>query len=219
MNNMAEEYYNKLAEFYDDATTSKGSWNPPSYIYSKIRENISNNTDIIDIGIGTGKSIEKIYKEKIYSSITGVDISEEMISICRKKYPDINLEKISSLDDILNINKKFNLIICSGTFEFIENIDNFFIMCKKIIKDDGVLCFTYEPIIKFHPYQGLEKELTIKDTNSSLYTDGFYTFRHSPATIISHLKKNGFYIKEDSEFVSYKKYGESIIYHLIVSVN
>lgn len=214
----AEKYYDLLASVYDQATEAPGAWNPPGIIYEHIKDKVSIYSRILDIGIGTGLSIDKIYNSGIYKEIYGVDVSAKMLNVCKYKYPNAKLTHISSIVDIGRIDEHFDIVIGSGTLEFVEDIDLLVqqVRCKQ--KKDGVFAFTYEPIIYFHPYQNDRKSLTVPDKSSSLYVQDFYTYRHEPHEILKLLDKNNYQVTRDSEFIAYKKGEEKIIYHVVVAV-
>ncbi|MCI0563673.1 MAG: class I SAM-dependent methyltransferase [Nitrososphaera sp.] len=214
----AEKYYDLLASVYDEATEASGSWNPPDIIYESIKAKVSIHSRILDIGIGTGLSIDKIYNSGIYKAIYGVDVSAKMLNVCKHKYPNAKLTHISSIVDIGSIDEHFDIVIGSGTLEFIEDIDLLVqqVRCKQ--KKDGVFAFTYEPIIYFHTYQKDRKSLTVPDKSSSLYVQDFYTYRHEPYEILKLLDKNNYQVTRDSEFIAYKKGEEEIIYHVVVAI-
>ncbi|WP_298554563.1 class I SAM-dependent methyltransferase [uncultured Algibacter sp.] len=216
MKNRADKFYDKLAESYDLLTKSGPNvWTPPKLIESEVFNLISKNSKIIDIGIGTGQAIEKVYQTRTFSSITGVDISKKMISICKEKFDGIDLIKIDSLSDLKKIKNAYDLVICSGTFEFFENAEIFFEQCHRLLNKSGYLIFTYEPIILFHLIQKDEISNNISG-NSEFQVDGFFTKRYKPSTINKLLSSNKFNVLKDEEFISYKKNDSNIIYHLIV---
>jgi ubiquinone/menaquinone biosynthesis C-methylase UbiE len=214
----AEQYYDLLAPVYDKATEVPGSWNPPDIVYESVKDKISKNSRILDVGIGTGLSIDKIYASGTYKEIYGVDVSAKMLDVCRDKYPNAKLTQISSIVDIGSVGDYFDLVISSGTLEFIEDIDLLFDQVRRKQKKDGVFAFTYEPIIYFHPFQNYSKSLTVPDKSSSLYIEDFYTYRHEPHEILNLLKKYSYKVTKDSEFIAYKKGEEKIIYHVIVAM-
>ncbi|MGH8520388.1 MAG: class I SAM-dependent DNA methyltransferase [Gammaproteobacteria bacterium] len=212
-----EKYYDLLASVYDQATEASGSWNPPGIIYESIKEKISIYSSILDIGIGTGLSIDKIYYSGIYKEIYGVDVSVKMLDVCKHKYPNTKLTHISSIVEIGSIGEYFDIVISSGTVEFVEDIDLLVQQVRRKQKKDGVFAFTYEPIIYFHPYQNDSRSLTVPDKSSSLYVQDFYTYRHEPHDVVKLLDKNNYTVTRDSEFISYKKGEEKIIYHVVVA--
>jgi len=218
MNESANKYYDLLASVYDKATEAPGAWNPPSMVYETIKHKISSQSRILDIGIGTGQSIAKIYGEGQYKEIWGVDVSTKMLDICKEKYPKAKLTRISSVADIENINGCFDMVISSGVTEFIEDIDLLFkhVSCKQ--EKGGIFAFTYEPIIYFHPFQNDRKSLTVPNKSSSFYLNDFYTYRRNPVEISHLLDTNNFRVTEDFEFIAYKKGTEQIIYHVVVAI-
>lgn len=216
--NESKKYYDLLASVYDKATEIPGAWNPPRIIYDAIKNRVSNQSKILDIGVGTGQSIAEIYSQGQYKEIYGVDVSPNMLDICRVKYPNVKLSQIFSIRDIEKIDDYFDIVISSGTIEFIEDLDMLFQQVRRKQRKDGIFSFTYEPIIYFHPFQKDEKSLTVPDKSSKLYVEKFYTYRHKPQDILNLLNKNNYEIIEDDEFVAYKKGSEQIIYHIIVAI-
>lgn len=214
----AEQYYDSLASLYDKATEAPGSWNPPDFIYENIKDKITAQSSILDIGIGTGLSIEKIYESGVYKDIYGVDVSAKMLDVCKSKYPDVRLSRITSTADIDSIGEYFDIVISSGTLEFIEDLELVFEHVRRKQKQNGIFAFTYEPIIYFHPLQNNSKSLTVADKVSSLYIQEFYTYRHEPQEILKLLEKNNYMVTKDSEFIAYKKGEEKILYHLVVAI-
>jgi len=211
----SEKYYNKLSSIYDSATKDEGMWNPPSYIFNYIEPYLNKKVNILDIGIGTGRSIEKIYKSKNYSSIHGVDISQSMLNVCKEKYSDIFLKKISDINELNLLDCKYDIIICSGTLEFIENLNDFFNQVFQLLEINGKLFFTYEVLIDFHPIQNKKKSLTTSSLSSKFFVEDFYTYRYKPFEIYKLLETYSFSLKNENEFIAYVKGEEKIIYHFL----
>ena len=213
------DYFDQVADRYDEATRREDRWTAPVYIYQRLKDIVSSESRILDIGIGTGNAIDSIYQSNQYLSITGVDASEKMLAKCGIKYPDINLIKIDLIQDLNSIDQTFDLVICSGAVEFIKTITVFFQQCQRLLVDQGMLCFTYEPLIDFHPIQKDRKTLTMGNLKQDLYVDNCYTYRYPPIQVFNYLNHYGFRLVSDEEFIAYSKHGEPIIYHLIQAVN
>jgi len=88
---------------------------------------------VLDAGCGIGFMLNCIKKYFNPVSLTGIDISEEAINICKSIYPNYifyvkDLQKES-------LNQKFDLIICMDVIEHIENdsefLKNISSMCNK----------------------------------------------------------------------------------------
>jgi ubiquinone/menaquinone biosynthesis C-methylase UbiE len=163
-------------------------------------------------------SIAKIYDSGVYKDIYGVDVSAKMLDVCKHKYPNVNLSRINSTADIDSVGEYFDIVISSGTLEFIEDIDVVFEHVRRKQKQNNMFVFTYEPIIYFHPFQKDSKSLTVPDKSSSVYVQDFYTYRHEPQEILELLERNNYRATKDSEFVAYKKGEEKIIYHVVVAI-
>src|ERR1035438_1190480 len=93
--------------------------------------------NVLIIGIGTGADIDAISPEP-GRVIEGVDISEKMIEICHEKHPTTKLHRA----DFVKFNdfafQPYGLIICSGTLEFIECAEAFFVKSAQLLSSDGV---------------------------------------------------------------------------------
>ncbi|MEK7578814.1 MAG: class I SAM-dependent methyltransferase [Patescibacteria group bacterium] len=105
-----------------------GLWQP---FLKKIIGNFSHNKIVVDLGCGTGeytqaaKSAKKIY---------AVDVSSEMLKICREKLIDFNQAEII-LSDIQNFKmaEPADLVITIGVWEYI-NPDDLFNKVKEITR-------------------------------------------------------------------------------------
>jgi predicted TPR repeat methyltransferase len=212
----AKKYFDLIANIYDEVTKKDNAWNPPNLISEYIKDYISEESILLDIGIGTGESLEKIYNNNKYKKIFGVDISGEMLLKCKEKFPRIITKEISNISDIIKLSDKFDLILASGVVEFIDDIEDLFNVVKISLNNNGYFIFTFEPVIQFHFYQQYKKTLTIPNKNSKVYVEDFYTYRYTLLEMKEYLNKFNFDIINDIEFIAYKKGKEEIIYHLLI---
>lgn len=61
--------------------------------YKVLAENVSKNTEnIIDLGCGTGLELDEIFKLNPNISVTGIDLSEEMLGELKRKHGDKKLD-------------------------------------------------------------------------------------------------------------------------------
>lgn len=102
----------------------------------------------LEIGCGTGKNTE--WLKGICKSILAIDISEEMLSVARKK---INEKHVRFLNADINQSQnfaieKFDLVVCSLVLEHIENIHDIIHKISELLKDGGLLY-----IGELHPFK------------------------------------------------------------------
>lgn len=208
----AEQYYDKLASIYDEATSKPGAWTPPTYIRKELESKKNQYQSALIIGAGTGKEIETL-KSIGVAHIEGIDISKNMIAQAISKFPDIPLHH----GDFMKFNKFdnsfFDLIICSGTLEFISDFSRFFVKCFNLLSPSGELIVTYEPIILGHSIQHEPQTEISPEVSTALGVKGFMTYRHSSSEFLENIRMAGFRLEKFFEFVSYSKLKTDIIYH------
>lgn len=90
-------------------------FNLPQYLRFQLPEN--KNSDILDIGCGLGQMLSTL-KENGYTSLTGIDISNEAINACRKK--DLNVFQINNITDFVVTGRKYDFIIMSHVLEHLN---------------------------------------------------------------------------------------------------
>lgn len=120
---MAEKYIN--AEAYDKRGENSilekyvlNLWQP---FLKKIIGNLSAGKIVIDLGCGTGEYTQAAKNAK---KIYAVDVSSEMVKVCRKKLMNFNQAEIiqSSIQDF-NIAEPAELMIAIGVWEYINPRD------------------------------------------------------------------------------------------------
>jgi len=100
--------YREIALYYDLIY----SWKDYKKEAKKVKKLIlkykkSDGNELLDIACGTGKHLE--YLKNTFSCM-GVDINEEMINIAKKNAKGVSFKKADMIT--LNLNKKFDIIIC-----------------------------------------------------------------------------------------------------------
>ncbi|WP_415397063.1 methyltransferase domain-containing protein [Sulfurimonas sp. CS5] len=133
------------------------------------------NINILDLSTGTGNIAIELGKKFPNANIYGVDISDEMLNIARKKTKDENLKNITyQLQDVENLefdNMQFDLITCGYGLFFYPNMDKVFCdVCSKL-KIGGKFVFSTFNENAFQPYSKifldmLESNYGIKPPNS-----------------------------------------------------
>jgi len=143
---------------------------------------------VLDYGCGTGRNIDKILK--LTGNVHGIDISEDMLAIARKKYSNIELKLIRSQNKIPFDKNFFTKILCSFVISHIRNIDILFKEFNRVLVDGGKLVIsTIHPEANFAKYKlkpGDRFELMKYDIN----------IQHSFEELNKALINSGFEIEE-----------------------
>ncbi|NHJ13948.1 MAG: class I SAM-dependent methyltransferase [Candidatus Thorarchaeota archaeon] len=101
-------FYGKLAEYYDLIYDFKDYKAEAEKIHEIVQENkTSQGNTLLDAACGTGNHL--LYLREKYD-VSGLDFSEEMITIARRKLPGIELVHGSMTS--MNLNRKFDVITC-----------------------------------------------------------------------------------------------------------
>jgi predicted TPR repeat methyltransferase len=166
-------------------------------------EYVKPNEKLLDLGIGTG--LASINFSKIGLKIYGLDVSEDMLKICRNKSFTEELKLHNLLDDKLPYNDRyFDHVICSGVFHFLGDLENIFSEAARIIIGNGIFAFTITPDNK------------VKDFIKQMTSWGVPIFRHSPDYIKKLLDANKMELLKEMRFLV--KGADKINYDMLFSV-
>jgi len=105
------DFYRALSEYYDEIFPLKEAQKTFLHDYLKQESLIS----ILDIGCGTGTLALELSQSGVY--VLGVDLSEEMIEISRRKAQEIGSRasfSLADMRDLGSIAKQFDGIVCIG---------------------------------------------------------------------------------------------------------
>ena len=99
---------------------------------------------VLDLGCGSGNNCLKAV-ELGASYVLGTDVSKNMIDLAKKtnkdkkiKYETIAMENISSIDE------KFDVVISSLAFHYVEDYDKLLKDIYELLNDNGILIFSQE---------------------------------------------------------------------------
>lgn len=134
MNNdkLIRETYNKIAQKYDEKYFNDTSDLPH---LNKFLSYLPKNAKVLDVGCGPGTFTQYVYKK---FDVEGIDISEEMLKIARKKFPDV-LFKNMDMKHMTYENNSFDAIVAGYSFihiaedEVVTTLEEF----HRILKPSG----------------------------------------------------------------------------------
>ena len=109
--------------------------------------NIGNDEKVLDAGCGCGYSMKAIF-DNFSQNVYGIDISEGMINLGKKLYPEFNfiVGDIGEIDRYFEIDF-FDSILFNLVVFIIPDIKDVFEKSFKILKENGKIGFSYYPEI------------------------------------------------------------------------
>ncbi len=144
--------YQTFAQFYDRLTDNVDYKVRSDYISNFFSQYGKNAKSILDLACGTG-SLSKLLSEKGYN-VTGVDLSEEMLTVASDKCgPSVRFIKADMTD--FSFSEQFDCCVCTldsiNHLDTIEKVGKCFDCVAQCIKIDGVFVFDVNTIYK-HKY-------------------------------------------------------------------
>jgi len=93
---------------------------------------------VLDLGCGTGRLIERL---RGAGELIGADISEEMLNLARRKYPDVKFVQT----DILSTqfaDEEFDVVVSAFVIVHLKDLRKAFNEVNRILKKDGIFVLT-----------------------------------------------------------------------------
>lgn len=188
MNN--RQAYNSWSKTYDEGENKTRDLEARA-----LRELLADieNSDILEIGCGTGKNTEFL-KEKARSLVC-TDFSPEMLEKAKAKFAEDKIEfRQPDLRERWNFSENsFDLIVCSLVLEHIENIDFVFSEARKVLRKGGQFY-----IGELHPFKQYSGSKARFETSAGVFE--LECFVHHVSDFIAAAKKNNFEIEELKEW-------------------
>lgn len=176
-----KQAYNSWASQYD--TNENKTRDLEAMALRNILSTVSFNS-VLEIGCGTGKNTEWFLQRAEH--ITGVDLSEEMLSKAKEK---IQSTKVGFIQADINSEweftaRTFDLISFSLVLEHIENLDHIFKEVYKKLNEDGLVY-----IGELHPFKQYTGSKARFETEQGLQIVQCYD--HNISDFIQSAKKYG----------------------------
>lgn len=204
-------YYEFLSTIYDKAT-AEGAWVPNSFFEEELRTLTSKALTALDLGCGTGQTLDVIARHFPSSRLLGVDIAPGMTRIAQEKLPHAELYTGDLRTFLEGQSNSFDLITSIGSLEFVPSLPDLVREVGKRLNKNGVFIFTYEPLIAGFPSQSDRHErTTVQIPNGQL---SFVTLRWTPGEVAASLADWG-HIYSSKLFVAYHRGPDAVIYNLL----
>ncbi|MGZ5282503.1 MAG: class I SAM-dependent methyltransferase [Bacteroidia bacterium] len=213
--------YNLIAKYYDHQPNNLLLF-LDDFIFRNITGNMPLEGKVIaDIGCGTGRHWEYLLS-KNPANLTGFDVSENMLEILRSKHFSAKayMQENNKLNQLQN--NSCDLIICTLTIGYIQNIEDAFTEWNRVLKPGGEIIITdYHPtLLSSGGNRSFEIEgksvtaknniHTLKHIENTLANLGFNTM-HFEEKFINETVKH-FYQKQNALHIYSKFQGSPIMY-------
>ena len=103
---------------------------------------ISDNLNILDVGIGTGQLFDKIIKENKTGLNFGIDLSPSMIEKARKKFKSLSVKHLLTLGNAFHLpykNESFDYIFSSYVLDLLpeNSFEKILVEFSRVLKSNG----------------------------------------------------------------------------------
>jgi ubiquinone/menaquinone biosynthesis C-methylase UbiE len=161
------KFYDGIAEWYD-LIVAKRDYKCAADFFEDVFKKHGNVKEVLDIGCGTG-SHAKYLSEKGYS-VTGLDESESMLRIARKRAPKAKFIKGHMMN--FSSEKHFDAVLCIFTVindnTSLEELHGSFRKINHLLKPGGLLIFDAGPSKK-SLHENSTRYLFNSDGNKSVF--------------------------------------------------
>lgn len=103
------------------------------------RINLSNPSEILDIGCGPGNSTRVLYDKFPKAHITGADNSENMLEQAKVNNPELDFILFDANTDFPRLGQKFDVVFSNACIQWIPNHKELIPKMMSILKDGGIL--------------------------------------------------------------------------------
>jgi ubiquinone/menaquinone biosynthesis C-methylase UbiE len=137
---MKASIWNFWSNKYDRLWVQKYSLKPTrNYILSEI-SNMKNcdNLKILDLGCGPGELIEELNNKFDNLSMTGIDFSEGMLEVSKRRNSRACHIKMD-VADLYQLQDKFDLVICTHSLPYYKDPENVMKQLNRLLNDNGIV--------------------------------------------------------------------------------
>ena len=175
---MENKFFKKDYSLLYDVIYSKKNYKAETNLISQIIKKFhSPNINILDIGCGTGEHTLELLKKGY--KVTGIDLSNEMLKIAKKKLLSNKLFSNNLFNlNAYNVNKlgvKFNVILMMfNVIGYLDDVQFFFEKLKDCLEPNALIFFDYwsEKAVKKNPPKTTKKDFLYKDFKATRISKG-----------------------------------------------
>lgn len=177
----SKKCFDKDADNYETTYNGKHAKKTYGVVLKIVKESHSKN--LLDVGCGTGKVLSELKKYNSKIKLSGIDLSENMLSIAKKNLDDKVELKVGDSENLPWNDNTFDTILCTDSFHHYPNPEKVIKEMKRVLKKEGKVIIADPWMIM--PLRVITN-IMLRYSNSGDYKI------YSKKAIISLLASNGF---------------------------
>jgi predicted TPR repeat methyltransferase len=128
----------QMANEYD--RKKEQGWHGPEVVFGLVYSFVNPGESVLDIGIGTGLGSLLFHKAGLH--VYGMDMSPEMLKVCRKKgfAEDLKVHDLT-VEPYPYSTTSLDHAVCIGVLNHFEDLRPVFNETSRILKDNGIFAF------------------------------------------------------------------------------
>lgn len=148
-----------------------------------------NGLDILDAGCGTGWFTDYFVKQG--ATVTGLDVSAEMVERTKTRVSTANIIQVNLAEPLPLADKTFDLVLSSLTLQYLESWTLTFTEFNRVLKPNGLFVFSVH-----HPFEEFKRSgENYFTTEERKRKGGQVSFRRPLSSMSETLHQTGFVIE------------------------
>ncbi|KAF5413914.1 MAG: Ubiquinone/menaquinone biosynthesis C-methyltransferase UbiE [Candidatus Methanogaster sp.] len=183
----SKHYWDQVARNYDDRHLNK--WTVHWYIDKQRVESLQsiindNENNVLDVACGTGYYLRLFLNNN--KNIIGMDLSEEMIRVCRQK--GLFMTMVANYEKLPFKDHSFDIVLCINAFQYADNPCKALAEFSRVINKSGKVIVTFSNLWSLRGFIYLFRKI--------LKVQSHPLDRHSIISFKRYVKTNGMEIQD-----------------------
>lgn len=137
------ELFDQCADCFEERLVEKLKYRAPELLFDAVRRFVpSGNLDILDLGCGTGLLGARL--RPLARTLTGVDLSSNMLKIARARQIYDNLICSELVEFLQGQTGSFDLVVATDVFIYVGDLSGVFHGVRGALRERGVFGFSVE---------------------------------------------------------------------------
>jgi predicted TPR repeat methyltransferase len=190
------ELFDQCADRFEERLIGKLKYRAPDMLFDVVERFLPlGNLDILDLGCGTGLVGARLHP--LARTLTGVDLSSNMLNIARRRRIYGNLICSELVEFLQKQTRSFDLAVAADVFIYIGDLSSVFHGVRGALRDEGAFGFTIET--------SEEQEFVLRDT---------CRYAHSVAYIRKLAEDHGFALETIESKIIRQQDGMDVVGYL-----